>query len=145
MINNRKKLLLIIEDEIIAVKIMVEKLVSEGFDVIEAYDGLQGLKMAESEHPDLILLDLLMPKMDGMTMLKELRKDDWGKKVPVIILTNLSSVDQEKLEDVSVLEPSYYLIKSNKSMQDIVDKINEKLKENVGGVSKSDHEVFDVE
>lgn len=129
MINNRKKLLLIIEDEIIAVKIMVEKLVSEGFDVIEAYDGLQGLKMAESEHPDLILLDLLMPNMDGMTMLKELRKDDWGKKVPVVILTNLSSSDEQRFKDIVKLEPTYYFEKANKSMEEVIDKVKEKMGE----------------
>ena len=65
---DKKRLLLIVEDETIVIKMMAEKLVSEGFEVIKAYDGLQGLKVAESEHPDLVLLDLLMPKMDGMTM-----------------------------------------------------------------------------
>ena len=128
MINgDKKKLLLIVEDEIITVKTMVEKLTAEGFEVMVAYDGLQGLDAAKSKHPDLILLDLLMPKMEGIVMLKELRKDDWGKMVPVIILTNLSGITEDKLYDVSELEPCYYLIKSNVTMEDVVDKINEKL------------------
>ena len=125
--NNMKKLLLIVEDELIVAKTMAEKLKAEGYDVITASDGLEGLKIAELEHPDLILLDLLLPKMEGMEVLSELRKDVWGKTVPVIILTNLSGVDGEKLCDVSELEPCYYLIKANESLQNVVDKIKEEL------------------
>ena len=125
--SNKKKLLLIVEDEAIAVKVIAEGLVSENYEVTVAYDGQEGLEVARVKHPDLILLDLLMPRLDGMSMLKKLRDDDWGKKVPVIILTNLSGISEEKLADVSRLEPSYYLIKSNVTMGEIVDKIKEKL------------------
>jgi DNA-binding response OmpR family regulator len=126
--NRKNKLLLIVEDEDILVRTMSEKLTAEGFEVVKAYDGLQGLNIAESEHPDLILLDLLMPNMDGMSMLRELRKDHWGKRVPVIILTNLSGSDEQRLKDIVDLEPTYYFVKADKSMSEIVEKIREKLK-----------------
>ena len=68
---NQKILILVVEDEEILAKTLQDKLVSEGFEVLKAYDGVEGLKLATNEHPDLILLDLLMPKMDGMGMLKK--------------------------------------------------------------------------
>lgn len=58
----------------------------EEFHALGAKDGEEGLELALKEKPDLILLDVIMPKMDGMTMMKKLRKDNWGKKVPIILL-----------------------------------------------------------
>ncbi len=121
-------LILVVEDEKILADTLEEKLVSEGFNVTKAYDGEEGLKLAMSKHPNLILLDLLMPKMDGMAFLKELRKDaSWGKNVPVIILTNLSSHDEQRNKDIVELEPSYYFMKTDKSTEEIVEKIKERL------------------
>ncbi|MFA6297442.1 MAG: response regulator [Candidatus Paceibacterota bacterium] len=125
--TDKRILLLVVEDEKILVKVMEDKLISEGFSVIKAYDGVEGLNLAKNEHPDLILLDLLLPKMDGMSMLRELRKDDWGKDVPVFILTNLPSSDESRIKDVLELEPTYYFEKVNKNMGEIVEKIKEKL------------------
>ena len=86
------KKILIVEDEASLRKALVEKFQREGFETFLAFDGVEGLDQAERIQPDLILLDIIMPKMDGMTMLKKLRESgDWGKQVPVIILTNLSS------------------------------------------------------
>ena len=124
---NQKILILVVEDEEILAKTLQDKLVSEGFEVLKAYDGVEGLKLATNEHPDLILLDLLMPKMDGMGMLKKLREDPWGKKVPVIILTNLTSADEERNKAITKLEPTYYFMKTEKSLEEIVDKIKERL------------------
>ncbi len=126
MITAKKKvLILVVEDEKILVNTLEEKLLGEGFDVIKAYNGIDGFTLALSEHPHLILLDLLMPKMDGMSMLKELRKDDWGKNVPVIILTNLTAGDEERNRDITKLEPSYYFMKTEKSLEEIIEKIKE--------------------
>ncbi|MEI6478789.1 MAG: response regulator [bacterium] len=124
---NKKILLLVVEDEKILAKTMEEKLLSEGFQVIKAYDGVEGLHLATAEHPDLILLDLLLPKMDGMSMLKMLRNDTWGKNVPVIILTNLPSSNGEILQDILELEPTYYFEKVDKNMEEIVEKIKDRL------------------
>jgi DNA-binding response OmpR family regulator len=125
--QNKKILILVVEDEKILSKSIEEKLLDDGFEVIKGYDGIEGLELAKIHHPDLILLDLLMPRMDGMSMLKKLREDTWGKTVPVIILTNLSSEDEERNKDITNLEPSYYFQKTDKSMEEIMEKIKERL------------------
>ena len=84
------KKILIIEDEEPMRRVLKDTLEQEGFIVFESSDGKVGLEEAYLKRPDLILLDILMPKIDGMTVLKQLRKEEWGKGVPVVILTNLN-------------------------------------------------------
>lgn len=122
-----KKIILITEDEKSIRNALHDKLSNEGFSILEAKDGEEGLQISLKEHPNLILLDLAMPRMDGMSMLKKLREDEWGKSVPVIILTNLSSADEERNRDITKLEPTYYFIKTDKSIEEIVDSIKERL------------------
>jgi two-component system response regulator VanR len=125
-----QKKILIVEDESSLRKAMTEKFQREGFDVLLASDGVEGLEQASMGHPDLILLDIIMPKMDGMTMFKKLRAlDDWGKQVPVIILTNLASDDDGRISDVAELLPSYYLVKTDWKLADVVNKVKERLGE----------------
>ena len=83
------KKILIVEDEIAIQNILCDKLAQEGYDVHIASDGDEGLTLALAEHPDLILLDILMPKVSGLKMLESLRADIWGKHVHVFVLTNL--------------------------------------------------------
>ena len=114
--------ILVVDDERPIVRVVKDKLHEEGFAVLEAYDGREGLSVALDAHPDLILLDLVMPVMDGAAMLDELKKDAWGTHVPVIILTNSSS-EQEK-----ALQRDYdYLVKSDWKLHDVVEKIRERL------------------
>lgn len=123
--TNENKTILIVEDEKSLIDTLNKKFHLEGFKVLLAMDGEQGLERALSEHPDLILLDIIMPKMDGMTMLKELRKDQWGKDVPVIILTNLTNA-----EDVTkAMESGVYnfLVKSDWTLGDLVTQVRNKL------------------
>ena len=119
------KKILIVEDEASQRKALADKFAREGFRVVEAKDGKEGLYAALKELPDVILLDIIMPKMDGMTMLKKLREENaWGKKVPVILLTNQNAddrVNNEILEN----EPSYYLVKANWTLNDVVGKAKE--------------------
>jgi DNA-binding response OmpR family regulator len=126
--NNKKLVLLIVEDEKILANTLEEKLISEGFDVLKASDGGEGLKLALDKHPNLILLDLLMPKIDGITMLKELRKDSWGSRAAVIILTNVESSDKisESL-DTGFGNVFEYILKTNWSLEDIASRIKERL------------------
>lgn len=130
MENNidKKIVLLIVEDEKTLADTLEERLKSEGFDVLKASDGGQGLKLALGSRPNLILLDLLMPKVDGLTMLKLLRKDKWGKNAPVIILTNVESSDRVAetigLGFGNVFE---YMLKTNWSLDDMVVRIKERL------------------
>ncbi|HEY5588319.1 MAG TPA: response regulator [Candidatus Paceibacterota bacterium] len=120
--------ILIIEDEEILARTMSEKLVREGFDVLVALDGLQGLQMALSEHPDIILLDIILPKLDGLSMLRKLREDSWGSHVKVIILSNLSdSRGMTKGVDIGLNDVSLYLVKTDWSLDDMVVKIKERL------------------
>lgn len=125
-----KKLILITEDDKSLRGAMVVKLINEGYSILEAIDGEEGLNMSLKEHPDLILLDLLMPKLDGMSMLRKLRADEWGKTVPVFILTNLSSGDEKRNKDITELEPAYYFNKVNVSIGHVVQKIKERLDTN---------------
>lgn len=122
------KKILIVEDEDSLRNALRDKLTREDFQVLEAKNGQEGLAAAIREHPDLILLDIIMPIMDGMTMLKKLRtENEWGKSAPVIILTNLTSDSNQIINDVTVLEPSFYLVKSDWKLEDLMKKIKEVL------------------
>jgi DNA-binding response OmpR family regulator len=123
-----KKILVIeeVDDETSLRNALRDKFTHEGFSVLEAKDGEEGLALGISMHPDLILLDILMPKMDGLTVMEKLRQSgEWGKAVPIVILTNLSGDDERINKAVAANEPAYYLVKSNYSMNDLVEKIKE--------------------
>lgn len=92
--NKKIYKILVVEDDLSISGLLSEYLTDEGFNVIVAQDGDQGLEMAISEKPDLILLDIMMPKKDGLTVLKELRSTEEGKTVPVIMLTNEKSIEE---------------------------------------------------
>ena len=119
------KKVLVVEDEGPLREVVTANLEENGFIALGAGDGKEGLNVALVEHPDLILLDIIMPKMDGVAMLKELRKDDWGKDVPVIMLTNLE--DSGKVAEATEAGAYDYLIKIDWKLQDVVNKIKEKL------------------
>jgi CheY-like chemotaxis protein len=122
MKDNKKKIL-IIEDDIALLEVLSQGISGVGFDVLKEKNGQDGLKVALKEKPDLILLDLIMPKMDGVTMLDELRKDQWGKNVPVVVLTNLNSPEEiSKTVDMGV---SNYLVKSNWKLEEIIEKVRQ--------------------
>ena len=119
------KKILIVEDEPALLSALLAKFHQEGFAAIGAKDGQEGLNTALREHPDLILLDIIMPVMDGMTMLYKLQKDSWGMNVPVILLTNLS--EAERVSE-SLRQGVYdYLVKSDWKLEDIVKKVRETL------------------
>jgi DNA-binding response OmpR family regulator len=115
------KKILIVEDEASIRKALTKKLMNEGAVVFEAGNGVDGLKVLKKEKIELILMDILMPLMDGVQMLKEMKKNRKYDKIKIIILTNL----QEYNSDREVLEPhkDNYLIKSNYSLAQIVEKI----------------------
>lgn len=117
--------ILIIDDDSSVRKPLVESFAREGYDILEAFDGAAGLEVALAKHPEIILLDLLMPVMDGMTMLKKLRQDAWGKDARVIILTNDDSL--EPMADALGEQAFDYLIKSNWKMSAVVAKVKQRL------------------
>lgn len=118
--------ILFIEDETSLQKTLSSALESAGYEIVSAYDGEKGLELAKQSQPDLILLDLILPKMNGFDVLNELKKDRQTKDVPVIVLTNLESV--EDVEKVIGLGATTYLVKANYDLDDIVGKIGEVLK-----------------
>lgn len=117
--------LLIVDDEAPLLQILSDAFTSEGFMVRTAADGEEGLAQALDWHPDLILLDIVMPKMDGMTMLHKLRATEEGKKIAVILLTNLS--DSTKVYDALANGAFDFLVKANWSIKDIVREVKSKL------------------
>lgn len=121
-----KKILLVevVEDDASQRSVLREKLSNEGFSILEAKDGEEGLEIALREHPDVILLDIVMPKMSGMTMMHKLREDAWGQSASVIILTNYDTNDPI-LSNVVRDHPSYYFIKSNTPLEKVLEKIQE--------------------
>lgn len=123
---DQNKTILIVEDDRALSLTLKDNFEKEGFNIILAKDGVEGLKFALEQKPDLILLDIVMPNMDGMTMMRKLREDVRGKKVPIIILTNLES-DDAIMKGVIRDEPSYYLVKANWKMEDVIEKVKERL------------------
>ncbi|MBI5456877.1 response regulator [Candidatus Kaiserbacteria bacterium] len=114
---------LIIEDELSLIEALRDALTRRGIAVISAEDGERGLAAAKEHEPDLILLDIVMPKMDGLAMLKALRESTWGKNMPVIILTNLSADSSDRVRALIEYTPLLYLVKSDWNLHDIVAKV----------------------
>lgn len=120
MAKNEK--ILIIDDEIVLLEAIAKKLSLEGFDIIKAADGQEGLDKMKQEHPDLILLDILMPKMNGMEVLDEVNKDPELAKIPIIVISNSGQpVEIEKAMSLGVKD---YLIKAEFDPEEVLVKVN---------------------
>lgn len=124
-----QKTILVVEDEKMLRDAVVDILRLKNFLPLEARNGDEGVERAFKKHPDLILLDLIMPAMNGLTALKKIRQDTWGKKVPIIILTNMSATKEQPVDDVATNKSTQYLIKSDWKLHDIVKKIEKTLEE----------------
>lgn len=125
MTTNKNKIILVAEDEEPLRRVLRDILSFEGYQVIEAVNGEEGLNMVLKEHPDLILLDIVMPKMDGLAMLKKLRADDWGKTASVMILTNLS--DNDEVIKAAESEGIPYFVKTDIKISEVIEKVKERL------------------
>lgn len=122
---NPKKSILIVEDDVSLLRALRDNFIQEGFTVLSATNGEEGLARALGEHPDLILLDLILPQKDGIYLLTRLREDPWGKDVKVIILSNVS--DTTKVAEAMAHETFNYLVKSDVDMQKVVRTVKEHL------------------
>jgi DNA-binding response OmpR family regulator len=119
MNKNRLIKIIIIEDEASIRNMYAMKLKLSKFEVYEAADGVEGLQMIKDKQPDLVLLDLRMPRMSGDEMLRELRNEDWGRDVPVIILTNISR--DEAPRTLWHLGVSDFIVKANSTPQKVLE------------------------
>lgn len=124
---NAPKIVLVVEDEHPILLVLRDRLKDEGYRVLEASNGEEGLSIALKEHPDLIVLDLLMPIMDGISLLQKLREDEWGKTAKAIVLTNLS--ESEKLQEAQKFGVQDYFIKTDWRIEEIIEKIRSKINE----------------
>jgi len=119
--TNPVPLVLLIEDDTFLGNIYKTKFEMEKFKVIVATDGLEGLDMAKKKKPDIILLDILMPKMDGFEVLENLKKDKSLASIPVVLLTNLGQKDDvDKGLGLGAVD---YLIKAHYKPSETVDKV----------------------
>lgn len=116
-----KKNILIIEDDQFFRELITKTLVSGGFGVLGAIDGQKGIEKAKESKPDLILLDLLLPNIDGFEVLSSLKSDSNTSFIPIIILSNLDSKDD--IEKGLKLGASAFLIKSQLNSNEIIEKI----------------------
>ncbi len=121
----KSKKILIIDDDPIIFKTLGDFLSEEGFQVISAIDGLSGLEKAQKEKPDLIVLDIILPRKNGYEVLEEIKKEESLKKTPVILLTNLGSLND--VEKAVKLGAVTYLVKSDYSLKEVAAKIKEAL------------------
>ncbi len=121
------KKILIVEDESSLQKTMSSTLKLAGYDVLQALDGEVGLRLAQTEKPDLILLDLIMPRKTGFEVLAELKGSPSTKDLPVIVLTNLESM--QDVEKALSAGSDTYLVKANYTLDEILVKVRKALKE----------------
>ena len=119
------KKILFVEDEDALQQTFGDFLKQEGYEVVGALDGEAGVKLAKSEKPDLILLDLILPKLNGFEVLEELKKNPETKDIPVIILTHLEEI--EYIQRAIEAGAKGYLVKSNYSLTDLLEKIKKTL------------------
>jgi DNA-binding response OmpR family regulator len=117
----KKTKILIVEDEEILLTALSEELRQEGFNAVGAKDGVEGVEKIVSEKPDLVLLDLVMPRLDGIGALKQMKENPETKDIPIVILTNLS--DYDKVSDALSLGAMDYLVKANYRLEELVNKI----------------------
>lgn len=125
MENTKKKNILVIEDDKFYGNIFKTKFAQEGYDVILATNGEEGLGLAKNNKPEVILLDLIMPVKDGFETLKELKDDPNLKGVKIIVLSNLGQ--QDDINKAKALGADDYLIKANISLQEAMDKVKKYL------------------
>lgn len=120
------KIIAVVEDDKFLRELISQKLIKEGYEVFGAVDGEEGLQIVKSKKPDLILLDLILPGMDGFEVLENLKKDPETSPIPVIVLSNLDQ--KEDMEKIFKLGAADFLIKARSTPGEVVDKVREILR-----------------
>ena len=125
--TDHRNTILIVEDEEVLRGVLKDRFENEDFDVIIAKDGEEGLLTALEKQPDVILLDIIMPKMDGLAMLKKLRTYDRGKNIRVVVMTNVN--DSKEVHEALANGARDFLVKSDWVIADLVTSVRNQLKE----------------
>ena len=125
--ENTTKQILIVEDDVFLADLYKTKFTLEGFEVYSGYDGEKGLELAKKNEPDIILLDLILPKMGGFAVLEAIKADKKLKNIPVILLTNLSQ--KSDVEKGLKMGAKDYLIKAHFMPSEVVAKIKKLIAE----------------
>jgi CheY-like chemotaxis protein len=113
--------ILIVEDEEILLNLLQKKLIEAGYDVVNAKDGLEGLEKIKSQNPDLVLLDIVMPRMGGFEMMEEMQKNRDFKKIPIIIISN--SGQPLELDKAKSLGAKDWLVKTEFDPKEVLEKV----------------------
>ena len=119
--ENKKKKIIILEDDKFLLKAYEIKFKQSDFDVILATDGISGFELVEKEKPSLIILDLMLPRMNGFEFLKKIKSDEKLKNIPIIVVSNLGQ--KNDCEKAIKLGAKEFLIKTNYSLEEIIKKI----------------------
>lgn len=125
--NERKPKILIVEDEAAILRVLCRVFEGEGFQTLSAEDGQKGLAVGLREEPDLVLFDIVMPRMDGITMLTHMRREggEWGKRMKAIVYSNLSyNETRDEAKDAGI---SDFLVKLNVRLEEVVRRVREEL------------------
>lgn len=125
METNKKQVVLIVEDDEFLRSLAAKKLMQDGFDVKAVVDGENAVAVARDSKPDLIVLDLILPGMDGFDVLEKIKGEEVLKSVPVIVFSNLGQ--KEDVERARYLGASDFLVKSNFTLDDLLEKIKAQL------------------
>ncbi len=127
----KNKKVLLVEDDPMIVRMYQRKLKLVGFNLTTAFNGEEGLKALKNDRPDIVLLDIMMPKMNGLEMLKVMKADHIYKNLPVVMLTNFGD-RSEDVEKSKALGADDYWVKANMKLGDIVEKIDVIIKNHSG-------------
>lgn len=117
------KKVLIVEDDSTLRNVLLEFFEAEGLDVKSASDGEEGLKILEEFVPDVILLDIILPKKDGYEVMKEIKENEKTKNIPIVLLTNLGGLND--IEKALALGATTYLVKGDYQVREIVEKVKD--------------------
>lgn len=118
----------IIEDDVVIAQMYRMKFEAEGYEVQTAQNGRLGVELCEKMHPDIILLDLRMPEMNGDEALKKIRATEWGKRVPVLVLTNLG--EEEAPGNLRALGIHSYIVKAEFTPRQVTERVKQALAAN---------------
>lgn len=127
LIKIMAKKILVIEDEATLQKALIDALEQSGYETVSALDGEEGWKFVREEMPDLVLLDIILPKMDGFDVLRNIKSAMETSKIPVIILTNLG--DLNNIQKALELGANTYLVKADFHLDDVLKKVEQTLAE----------------